>query len=44
MMFSSWIETVGSALDLVGVALIAVGLVIAFVRYATVATAPRRAP
>ena len=40
MMFSSWIETVGSALDLIGVALIAIGLVIAFVRYATVATAP----
>jgi uncharacterized membrane protein len=39
-MFSSWIETVGSALDLVGVGLIAIGLVIAFVRYAMVATAP----
>ena len=40
MMFSNWIETVGSALDLVGVALIAVGLVIAFVRYGTVAVPP----
>lgn len=40
MMFSNWIEAVGSALDLVGVGLIAIGLVIAFVRYATVAVAP----
>lgn len=40
MMFSNWIETVGSALDLIGVALIAIGLAIAFVRYAGVATAP----
>lgn len=39
MIFSHWIEIVGSALDLVGVALIAVGLVIAFVRYATVPVA-----
>lgn len=40
MMFSNWIETVGSALDLIGVALIAIGLVIAFLRYGTVAVAP----
>jgi uncharacterized membrane protein len=40
MMFSNWIETVGSALDLVGVALIAIGLAIAFVRYAGVVAAP----
>jgi uncharacterized membrane protein len=40
MIFSNWIETVGSALDLVGVALIAIGLVIAFARYAGVAFAP----
>ncbi len=40
MMFSSWIETVGSALDLVGVALIAIGLLIAFARYAGIAFAP----
>ncbi|HWV55631.1 DUF1622 domain-containing protein [Pseudorhodoplanes sp.] len=37
MPFSHWIETVGSTLDLVGVALIALGLVIAFVRYAGIA-------
>ncbi len=43
MMFSNWIETVGSALDLVGVALIAIGLVIAFVRYATVVIRSRAA-
>jgi uncharacterized membrane protein len=36
MIFSHWIETVGYALDLVGVALIAIGLVIAFIRYVTV--------
>lgn len=40
MMFSHWIEIVGSILDLVGVGLIAVGLVIAFVRYAGIAFAP----
>jgi uncharacterized membrane protein len=40
MIFSNWIETVGSALDLVGVALIAIGLVIAFMRYAGVVFAP----
>jgi len=39
-MFSSWIETVGSALDLLGVALIAIGLGISFVRYAGIAFAP----
>ena len=39
MIFSHWIEIVGSALDLVGVALMAVGRVIAFVRYATVPVA-----
>ena len=40
MIFSNWIETVGSALDLVGVALIAIGLVIAFARYAGIVFAP----
>lgn len=40
MMFSNWIEMVGSALDLVGVALIAIGLVIAFARYAGIVFAP----
>ena len=40
MIFSSWIETVGSALDLVGVGLIAIGLVIAFARYAGIVFAP----
>jgi uncharacterized membrane protein len=40
MIFSNWIEIVGSALDLVGVALIAIGLVIAFARYAGVVFAP----
>lgn len=40
MIFSNWIETVGSVLDLIGVALIAIGLIIAFARYAGVAVAP----
>ena len=40
MIFSNWIETVGSALDLVGVALIAIGLVVSFARYFTVAVVP----
>jgi uncharacterized membrane protein len=40
MIFSHWIETVGYALDLVGVALIAIGLVISFGRYAMVAVPP----
>jgi uncharacterized membrane protein len=40
MNFTNAIETVGYTLDLVGVGLIAIGLVIAFVRYATVANAP----
>jgi uncharacterized membrane protein len=40
MNFTNVIETVGYTLDLVGVGLIAIGLVIAFVRYATVATTP----
>jgi uncharacterized membrane protein len=40
MMFSGWIELVGSTLDLIGVALIAVGLIISFVRYATVPLPP----
>jgi uncharacterized membrane protein len=40
MPFSHWIETVGSALDLVGVGLIAIGLVIAFARYAGIVFAP----
>jgi len=34
MVFSHWIELVGSVLDLIGVGLIATGLVISFARYA----------
>jgi hypothetical protein len=40
MIFSTWIEAVGSTLDLVGVGLIAIGLVIAFARYAGIVFAP----
>ena len=40
MNFTNVIETVGYALDLIGVGLIAIGLVIAFVRYVTVPVAP----
>ena len=40
MNFTNVIETVGYALDLIGVGLIAAGLVIAFMRYATVAVPP----
>jgi uncharacterized membrane protein len=40
MIFSHWIELVGSILDLIGVALIAIGLLIAFVRYAGVMFTP----
>ena len=40
MNFTNVIETVGYALDLVGVGLIAIGLVIAFVRYVTVPVTP----
>lgn len=40
MNFTHVIETVGYALDLVGVALIAIGLVISFGRYAMVAVPP----
>jgi uncharacterized membrane protein len=34
MIFSHWIEMVGSTLDLIGVALIAIGVLISFARYA----------
>ena len=40
MNFTNVIETVGYSLDLIGVGLIAIGLVIAFVRYVTVPVAP----
>jgi uncharacterized membrane protein len=40
MMFTSWIEIVGSTLDLIGVGLIAIGLVISFARYAGIVFAP----
>lgn len=40
MNFTNVIETVGYSLDLVGVGLIAIGLVIAFVRYVTVPVIP----
>jgi uncharacterized membrane protein len=40
MMFSGWIETVGAALDLVGVGLIAIGLLVSAVRYAGIAFTP----
>ncbi|HWV41337.1 DUF1622 domain-containing protein [Pseudorhodoplanes sp.] len=40
MMFTPWIELVGSTLDLVGVGLIAIGVVISFARYAGVVFAP----
>jgi len=39
-MFSHWIEMVGSTLDLVGVGLIAIGLVISFARFAGIVFAP----
>jgi uncharacterized membrane protein len=40
MNFTNVIETVGYSLDLLGVGLIAIGLVIAFVRYVTVPVIP----
>lgn len=40
MPFSHWIEMVGSTLDLVGVALIAIGLIISFARYAGIVFSP----
>jgi uncharacterized membrane protein len=40
MIFSHWIELVGSTLDLIGVALIAIGLLISFARYAGIVFAP----
>lgn len=40
MIFSHWIEMVGSILDLIGVALIAIGLVISFARYAGIVFSP----
>ena len=40
MNFTSVIETVGYSLDLIGVGLIAIGLVIAFVRYVSVPVTP----
>lgn len=40
MNFTNVIETVGYSLDLVGVGLIAIGLVIAFVRYVSVPVIP----
>jgi uncharacterized membrane protein len=40
MIFSHWIELVGSILDLIGVGLIAIGLLISFARYAGIVFTP----